>query len=71
MICYTWLGIVTSMSGLNYQFFSMPGQLVRMAPERVNHIFRYMLMMIPVYFMIGVNVATSRRLKDTGNVSDE
>lgn len=67
MICYTWLGIVTSMSGLNYQFFSMPGQLVRMAPERVNHIFRYMLMMIPVYFMIGVNVATSRRLKDTGN----
>ena len=66
-ICYTWLSIVTGTSGLDYQFFSMPGQLVRMTPERFSHILRYMLLMIPVYFMIGVNVATTRRLKDTGN----
>lgn len=66
-VCYLWLDIISRVSGLNYQFFSMPGQLVRMTPERFVYILRYMLMMIPVYFMIGVNVATSRRLKSTGN----
>lgn len=66
-VCYGWLDIVTRTSGLDYQLFSMPGQLVRMTPERVIYTLRYMLMLIPVYFMIGVNVSNSRRLKDTGN----
>jgi hypothetical protein len=66
-ICYLWLDIISRTTGLDYQFFSMPGQLVRMTPERFVHILRYLIMMIPVYFMINVNVSTSRRLKDTGN----
>ena len=66
-VCNGWLDIVTRTSGLDYQLFSMPGQLVRMTPERVIYTLRYMLMLIPVYFMIGVNVSNSRRLKDTGN----
>lgn len=66
-ICYTWLDIVMTTTGLDYQFFSMPGQLVRMTPERLVYTLRYMLMLMPVYFMINVNVATTRRLKSTGN----
>jgi hypothetical protein len=66
-VCYSWLGIVSSLTGLNYQFFSTFGQIVKMNPERYTHILRYMIMMIPVYFMTNVNVATSRRVKDTGN----
>lgn len=66
-VCYLWLDIISRVSGLDYQLFSMPGQLVRMTPTRLIYTFRYMLMLIPVYFMIGVNVSTSRRLKDTGN----
>ena len=67
IVCYGWLDIVSRVSGLDYQLFSMPGQLVRLTPERVVYALRYMLMLIPVYFMIGVNVSNSRRLKDTGN----
>ncbi|MCC8128286.1 MAG: acetylxylan esterase [Clostridiales bacterium] len=66
-ICYLWLDILMSVTGLDYQFFSMPGQIVRMTPERFIYALRYLLMMIPVYFMINVNVATARRLKSTGN----
>lgn len=65
--CYLWLDIVMTTTGLDYQFFSMPGQLVRMTPERLIYTLRYMLMLAPVYFMINVNAATSRRLKSTGN----
>lgn len=66
-ICYLWLDIVMGTTGLDYQFCSMPGQLVRMTPQRLVYTMRYLLMMIPVYFMINVNVATTRRLKSTGN----
>lgn len=66
-IMYTILDIVMTTTGLDYQFFSMPGQLVRSTPERWVYTLRYMLMLIPVYFMLGVNAATSRRLKSTGS----
>lgn len=66
-ICYLWLDIVCRVSGLDYQLFSMPGQIVRMTPTRLVYTLRYMLMLAPVYFMIGVNVSNSRRLRDTGN----
>lgn len=67
VIMYTILDVVITTTGLDYQLCSMPGQLVRSTPERWIYTFRYMLMLIPVYFMLGVNAATTRRLKSTGN----
>lgn len=66
-IMFGWMDIVFKTTNLNYQFNSMPGQLMRGSPERIVYTIRYLLFMIPVYFVININIATTRRMKTTGN----
>lgn len=67
VILFYWMDLVFATTGLNYQFNSMPGQIMRGSPERVIYTIRYLLFMIPVYFVININIATTRRMKTTGN----
>lgn len=66
-VIFTWMDIVIGTTGLNYQVYSMPGQIMRMTPERFIFILRYLIIMIPVYIVININIATTRRMKTTGN----
>ena len=69
VLCYLLISLVLGTTGLTYQFFSMPGQIGGMTPERFIQTLRYLLMMVPVYFVINVNTATIRRPKTTGNMT--
>ena len=65
---FAWINIVISITGFNYQingfaFFS------RMNLERFIRAIPYLVVIIFIVFMINVSIATSRRLKDTGNES--
>lgn len=67
VLLFAWMDVVFKTTGLNYQFNSMPGQIMRGSPERVIYTLRYMIFMLPVYFVININIATTRRMKTTGN----
>lgn len=67
VILFWWMDMVFVTTGLNYQFNSMPGQIMRGSPERVIYTIRYLLFMLPVYIVININIATTRRMKTTGN----
>lgn len=67
LLLFGWMDMVFVTTGLNYQFNSMPGQIMRGSPERVIYTLRYLLYMLPVYFTININIATTRRMKTTGN----
>ena len=66
-VVFTWMDIVMGTTGLNYQVYSMPGQIMRMTPERLVLTLRYLIIMLPVYVVININIATTRRMKTTGN----
>lgn len=66
-VAFTWMDIVFRTTGLNYQVYSMPGQIMRMTPERFKIMIPYILLTIPIYLAININIATSRRMKTTDN----
>lgn len=67
MVLFGWMDVVFKTTGLNYQFNSMPGQIMRGTPERWVYTMRYLLFMLPVYIIININIATTRRMRTTGN----
>lgn len=67
VVMFSWMNCVFTITGLNYQVNSMPGQIMRGTPERIVYTLRYLLFMLPVYIVININIATTRRMKTTGN----
>ena len=66
LVMFGIINIVISVTGLNYQingfaFFS------RMNAQRFLRALPYVLVIIPIVLMINISIATTRRLKETGN----
>lgn len=66
-VAFTWMDIVIRVFGINYQFFCLLGQINRMTPERFVYIIPYLVVCIFLVAVININIATSRRMKTTGN----
>ena len=66
-VLFAVLDIVCKVFGLNYQFFNVLGQLNRITPERFVLTIPYLVLGVILLVVININIATSRRTKDSGN----
>ena len=66
-VAFTWMDIVIRTFGVNYQFFCLLGQINRVTPERIVYILPYLVVCIFLVAVINISIATSRRIKSTGN----
>lgn len=67
IMMFTVLDIVCKCTGLNYQFFCIFAQFNRLTPERFVATLPYLVLCIALLIVININIATSRRTKDSGN----
>lgn len=66
-VAFTWLDWVIKIFGINYQCYCLLGQFNRPTPERIRYAIPYLIVCIFLVFVINVNIATTRRMKTTGN----
>lgn len=64
---FTLLDVVCKVFGLNYQFFCVFAQFNRLTPERFLLSIPYLVLGIILLIVINISIATSRRIKDSGN----
>ena len=64
---FTLLDVVCKVFGINYQFFCVFAQLNRLTPERFLLSLPYIVLGIILLVVINISIATSRRIKDSGN----
>lgn len=66
-VAFTWLDIVITTTGINYQIYTLLGQFNRVTPERILYIIPYLIVCIFLVLVININIATTRRMKTTGH----
>lgn len=66
-VAFGWMDFVIRSTGLNYQFYTLLAQINRVTPERLKFIAPYLIVCIFVVLVININIATTRRMKSTGN----
>ena len=64
---FTLLDVVCKVFGLNYQFFCVFAQFNRLTPERFLLSLPYLVLGVILLIVINISIATSRRIKDSGN----
>ena len=64
---FGWMDAVITATGLNYQFYTLLAQINRITPERIRFIIPYLLVCIFLVLVMNINIATTRRMKTTGN----
>ena len=64
---FGWIEFVIKTFGVNYQFYCLLAQINRITPERLKYIIPYLIVCILIVLVININIATSRRMKTTGN----
>lgn len=66
-VAFTWIDWVVKIFGINYQFYTLLGQFNRPTGERLLYVLPYLIVCIFLVTVININIATSRRMKTTGN----
>ncbi len=66
-VAFTWIDWVIKIFGINYQFYTLLGQFNRPTGERLLYVIPYLIICIFLVTVININIATSRRMKTTGN----
>ncbi len=66
ILLFVWVSVVIDITGFNYSANAF-AYLTRMNIQRFLRAIPYLLVIIPIVLIININVATSRRIKDSGN----
>lgn len=66
IVLFAWVAVVIDITGINYSANAF-AYFTRMTPQRFLRGIPYLIVILPIVLMININIATVRRLPDSGN----
>lgn len=63
---FAWIAVIIDITGINYSANAF-AFFTRMTPQRLLRGIPYLIVILPIVLMININIATVRRIQDTGN----